>query len=332
MQDTVKVLSIDGGGIRGIIPAMVLAEIEARTGRPTAELFHLIAGNSIGGILALSLTKPDASGRPEFSAAETLAIYEEHAPRIFRRRAWHALPVLRLVVNMLRPKYSAEGLEALLDHYLGSCRLADAVTDVIVGSYDVEHGEPRLFSSRCCGLDDDPSGELLMRDAARATSAAPGFFPPVRLEGEEPDRASTLIDGAFFAENPGLLAYADVMARHPEGCDVLLVSLGCGLTSCRVPYLRARKWGFLKWGPNIIRVTLGGANYMIDRELEQLLPPRGGRRRFYRFQHQLEPGQESIDDISPSNVAALKGLAQDIISRESAALDELCERLTEASA
>lgn len=330
MHDMLRVLSIDGGGVRGIIPAMMLAEIERRTGRATAELFDLIAGNSIGGILTLALTKPDESGRPEFSAAEALAIYEDHAPRIFRRRAWHAVPVLNVVVNMLRPKYSAEGLETVLNHYLGDCRLADAVTDVIVGSYDAEYGEPRLFSSRCCGLDDDPNSELLMRDAARATSAAPGFFPPVRLEGGGPDRASTLIDGAFFAENPGLLAYADVIARHPEGSDVLLVSLGCGQTRCRVPYAQARKWGFFKWGPHIVRVTLGGASYMIDLELEQLLPPRDGRRRFYRFQHQLEPGQESIDNISPGNIAALKQVARDIIARESATLDELCGQLTEA--
>ena len=66
---------------------------------------------------------------------------------------------------------------------------------------------------------------------------------------------------------------------------------------------------------------------MIDRELEQLLPPRNGRRRFYRFQHQLEPGQESIDDISPGNIATLKGLARDTIIRESETLAELCEQL-----
>jgi hypothetical protein len=331
MTQTVRLLSIDGGGIRGIIPAMVLAEIERRTGRRTAELFDLIAGNSIGGILALTLAKPDASGEPQFSAAEALAIYEEHAAGIFRRRVWHRVPVLSLVVNMLRPKYAADGLEAVLDHYLGGCRLADAVTDVIVGAYDAEHGQPRLFSSRCCGLDGDPNSELLMRDAARATSAAPGFFPPVRLEGEKPGQGSTLIDGAFFAENPGLLAYADVLARQPQGCDVLLVSLGCGQTRCRVPYPEARQWGFYKWGPHMVRVSLGGASHLIDLELEQLLPPRDGRRRFYRFQHPLEPGQESIDDISPGNLAALKVLARDMIHQESATLDELCGQLTAAA-
>ncbi len=327
MRKTLKVLAIDGGGIRGIIPATILADIERRTGQPTAHLFDIVAGNSIGGILALTLTKPDDSGRPQFSASEALALYEEHAVRIFQRRAWHGIPGLSFVVNMLRPKYRAEGLEAVLDQYLGEARLADAVTDVLVGTYDVQHGAPRLFSSRCCGIDDDPSSDLLMKDAARATSAAPGFFPPVRLELGDPENSGTFVDGALFAENPGLIAYADVMARHPEDCDVLLVSLGCGQTRCRVPYHKARKWGFFGWGAHLVRISLGGASHMIDRELEQLLPARAGRRRLYRFQHDLEPGQESIDDIRPRNIAALKAFAQRLLAEQAEMLDDLCQQL-----
>lgn len=77
MADVFKVLSIDGGGIRGIIPAMVLAEIEDRTGRPVAETFDLIAGTSTGGILALGLTLPGDNGRPRYAAEELIGLYEE---------------------------------------------------------------------------------------------------------------------------------------------------------------------------------------------------------------------------------------------------------------
>ena len=68
MQRIWRILSIDGGGIRGIIPVTILASIEERTGKPISQLFDLIAGTSTGGILALGLTKPNSAGEPEYSA------------------------------------------------------------------------------------------------------------------------------------------------------------------------------------------------------------------------------------------------------------------------
>ena len=81
----VKILSIDGGGIRGIIPAIVLAEIERRTGRPTAQLFDLVAGTSTGGILALGLTIPKTTGAPLYTARSLAEMYEREGSRIFFR-------------------------------------------------------------------------------------------------------------------------------------------------------------------------------------------------------------------------------------------------------
>src|SRR5215216_5033946 len=86
-----KVLSIDGGGIRGIIPAMVLAEIERRTGKRIAEMFDRIAGTSTGGILALGLTKPGQDGGPEYSAKKLIELYETEGGKIFSIPVWHRL-------------------------------------------------------------------------------------------------------------------------------------------------------------------------------------------------------------------------------------------------
>ncbi|MEL7495719.1 MAG: patatin-like phospholipase family protein [Cyanobacteria bacterium J06554_11] len=83
MQKTKKILSIDGGGIRGLIPAMVLAEIERRTEQPISESFDLIAGTSTGGILALGLSKVDQQGNPQFSTEALSELYKENGKRIF---------------------------------------------------------------------------------------------------------------------------------------------------------------------------------------------------------------------------------------------------------
>jgi patatin-like phospholipase/acyl hydrolase len=86
-----KVLSIDGGGIRGLIPAMVLAEIERRTGKRIAEMFDLVAGTSTGGILALGVTKPGQDGKPEYSAKKLIDLYETEGGKIFSIPVWHRI-------------------------------------------------------------------------------------------------------------------------------------------------------------------------------------------------------------------------------------------------
>ncbi|MBK8983022.1 MAG: patatin-like phospholipase family protein [Ignavibacteria bacterium] len=83
-----KILTIDGGGIRGVLPARILHEIEKRTKKPIAELFDLIAGTSTGGILALCLTKPDSKGNPRYKALDILKLYEEEGKKIFKKSPW----------------------------------------------------------------------------------------------------------------------------------------------------------------------------------------------------------------------------------------------------
>src|SRR5437879_994464 len=119
MAAAFKVLSVDGGGIRGIIPALLLAAIEAQTKRPICELFDLIAGTSTGGIIALGLTKPGEGGKPEKSASDVVKLYEEEGAEIFPQTFFTGLHI-----GALRgPKYPAAGIDATLEKYFGDIRL-----------------------------------------------------------------------------------------------------------------------------------------------------------------------------------------------------------------
>src|SRR3954447_10534249 len=109
--DAMKVLCIDGGGMRGLIPAVVLAEIERRSGRPTAELFDLIAGTSTGGILALGLTRPGEGGAPAFTAADLIGFYESEGPEVFHRSL---LKRVESVEGYVDERYDDSGLNAAL--------------------------------------------------------------------------------------------------------------------------------------------------------------------------------------------------------------------------
>ncbi len=130
----VKVLCIDGGGIRGLIPALVLAEIERRIGRRIGELVDLVAGTSTGGILACGLTRPGADGRPLYSAQELAGIYVEEGPKIFHRSL---LKRIFSVEGWIDERYDDDGLNAALARYLGEERLSGSLADLLVTAYDI---------------------------------------------------------------------------------------------------------------------------------------------------------------------------------------------------
>ncbi len=292
-----KVLSIDGGGIRGLIPALVLAEVERRTGRRIAELVDLIAGTSTGGILACALAKPDP-----LPAEDIAGVYVEEGPRIFDRS------LLKRIVSVegyLDERYDDAGLVRALERYLGATRLDEATVPVLLTAYDLELRRVHLLRSSGGG-----SGATMVQ-AAHATSAAPTYFEPVRLDG------ATLVDGGVFAINPALCAYAEV-----GGALDLLVALGTGEQTRRISYEQARGWGQLEWARPLIDVVFDGGQDAVDFQLGALLGER-----YVRLQTRLDEASDDLDDASAANLAALRREAERLIAARDGEIDRVCERL-----
>src|SRR3954447_11828002 len=195
MAEPLRVLAIDGGGIRGIIPATVLADLEVRSGRPVCDLFDLVVGTSTGGILALALTAPGEGGRPRWRAEELITLYVREGPRIFSRTVFDRI---RSADGALDEKYPSDGLVEVLAESFGELRLRDALIDVMVTAYDTVGRRPFFFRSSRARA--DAAQDWPARDAAHATSAAPSYFEPVKL-GD-----FSLIDGGVFAANPAMCA------------------------------------------------------------------------------------------------------------------------------
>ena len=139
----VSILSIDGGGIRGIVPATFLVEFEKRTGKPICELFDLIAGTSTGGILAAALTLPGRPGKPKYTAETVCSAYFEHGGAIFQRSPLRSATTLG---GLARPIYSTRMLESLLNRYLGNARLHETLTEILVTAYDMASSTPWFFN------------------------------------------------------------------------------------------------------------------------------------------------------------------------------------------
>jgi patatin-like phospholipase/acyl hydrolase len=316
-----RVLALDGGGIRGIIPASLLAELERRCDRRIGEMFDLIAGTSTGGILALGLTTPDPAnpGEPRYRAEELVDLYVEKGHLIFKSSLWYRLLTL---FGLFGSKYTVSGLDATLQAYFGEARLKDAVTEVLITSYDLESRDSWFLARHKARETAD--SDFPIRDVARATSAAPTYFRPGRLLLQPP---TAMVDGGVFANNPAMCAYVEAIKLHGLQ-DILVVSLGTGQVKTPIHYLQARTWGLIGWARQLISVFMDGVSDTVEHQVGWLLPEKDGKRRYFRFQTELPPGMGSMDDTSPERIEALKQIAAMLITTDREKIDTLCELLT----
>jgi uncharacterized protein len=317
-----KILSIDGGGIRGIIPATILAEIERRTGKPISSLFDLIAGTSTGGIITLGLTVPNTHGNSEYQAADLVRLYEEHGHKIFNQSIWRKINTLN---SLLDEKYPSYPLERILSHFFKRTYLSEALTDVLVTSYEIERRSAFFFKSTKAKK--DRKRDFLMRDVARATSAAPTYFEPEKIPTSDLTEYYALIDGGVYANNPTMCALVEAMTMYPEEKDFLVVSLGTGEVTKPIFYDDAKNFGIARWARPILDVVWDGVNDTVDYQLKQLLPSDKGVRKYYRFQMHLEDANAAMDNINLVNLRALKLYAENLLMEQSDTIDILCEQL-----
>ena len=301
-----RVLSLDGGGIRGIIPALVVAHLERKMGAPASELFDLIVGTSTGGILALGLALQDHEGQPLLAAKSMAALYERHGAEIFERSLWRKL---RTAGGLFEEAYSHEALEKILHKYFGDKRMGDCGTPVMVTSYDIERRKTVFLKS----WHPDHS-ELLCAEASRATSAAPTYFEPVNLQWAE--QSATLIDGGVFINSPAVSAYAEACKLFPDE-PIAMLSLGTGELTRPIPYDAARTWGSALWIMSLLDCMFDGASKAADHQMRLFLGDH-----YLRLQTPLHFASDDMDDASRANIRNLKQTAEELIEREEDALHQ----------
>ncbi|MBN3924787.1 patatin-like phospholipase family protein [Nostoc sp. NMS4] len=344
-----KILSIDGGGIRGIIPALLLSEIERRTQKPIFSLFDLITGTSSGGILALGLTKPRLSSDvsdnlpvAEYTAEDLLQLFLEYGVEIFYEPLFERL-LGPLEDIFLQPKYPSESKEEIFRQYFGNALLENNLKEVFVTSYDIEQRVPIFFTNKLEKQQTESKnfqklcGGFSLLDAALATSATPTYFAPHRIVNPHNSGiAYTLIDGGVFANNPAHLAILEAQISSKRKAqkvlnteDILVVSLGTGSLTSVYPYKEVKNWGLLQWGRPLLNIMFDGSSEVVAGELEQLFEPseKEAQSFYYRFQTLLDSELEEIDNTKLQNTRQLQAIAHRLISNKSQEIDELCSLL-----
>jgi len=307
------ILSIDGGGIRGLIPALVLAEIEKRTGKRISELFDFFAGTSTGGILALGLCRKNGKSKPMYSASDFAGLYEKKGRKIFSRSFWKGMSSVGGITD---EKYSEKGLEEVLKKYFGKELLGASLKDVLITSYDIEDRKPYFFKSWRSEWE-----AVTMRDVARATSAAPTYFEPALIQVGKDKKA--LIDGGVFVNNPAVSAYAECKRRFPKEKNVFVVSLGTGELIRPIPYSEATGWGLAGWAVPLLSCMFDGVSDAVDYQMKQILS-----KSFVRLQTSLTEASDDMDNASKGNIENLKTEARKLIRANKKKIDLICSTVT----
>ncbi|KAL5847471.1 hypothetical protein ACOSQ3_010995 [Xanthoceras sorbifolium] len=278
----ITVLSIDGGGVRGIIPATILAsnhnfrfffpnkELDGEDAR-LADYFDLIAGTSTGGLVTGLLTAPNEENRPLFAAKDIKPFYL-HCPKIFPQKSmWGS--IRKKLKSLTGPKYEGTYLHRLIKDKLGETRLHDSLTHVVISSFDIRRLQPTIFSTY--EVKEKQSLDALLLDVCIATSAAPTYLPAHRFETKTSDgqaREFNQINGGVAANNPALVAIGEVTNAIIRGNSdffpikpmdygrFLVISLGTGSEKSEGKYSanEAAMWGWLSW------LTTGGSTPLVD--------------------------------------------------------------------
>lgn len=311
----VRILSIDGGGIRGILPGVVLHALESKLQKRLqdssirlADMFDFMAGTSTGGILTLSYLTPNKEGRPKLTTQEAVDLYLNKGNEIFDTTLWQRI---RSGDGILDEKYSADAIEKALDENFKNTMLSDLLKPCIISSYDIGRGKPHFFKQH---KTNKREYDFLVKDVARSTSAAPTYFETALVKNKEND-SFPLIDGGVFVNNPALVAYSEVrniqfigIDHLPTAKDMMIVSIGTGAKSKQYDYNKAKDWGAVGWIKPIIEIMMSGSAQTVHYHLNQIFDTldKEDKKDYHRLEPKVVTADAEMDNASPDNLKKLK--------------------------
>ncbi len=336
MQKKYRILSIDGGGIRGIIPAAIVVYMENRLQRITknpdvriSDYFDFIAGTSTGGILACTYLCPAGTGsdKHKFTAEDSLRFYLEKGNYIFSSDIWNKVTSMG---GFLKARYPHQPIEKVLNVAFREIKISALLKPCLITSYEIEKKMPVFFQSHVAK--NNPTVDFFVKDICRAASSAPLYFEPSRIQSTTSE-FYTLIDGAVFANNPTLCALTEAAVLFadkgiPLTADQFeVVSLGTGRNQKVYTYEQVKDWGGLGWLNPLLDVMINGASEAIERELTVQFQALQATNQYHRIQPDLLSASQEMDDASPENITQLMQAAAACIEKHKDELEIIIQRL-----
>lgn len=279
----VRILSLDGGGIRGVIPAVVVQYIEEKlienTGNPNARIadfFDLIVGTSTGGILSCMYLAPNPTEEvisSKYTAEKALEFYSKKGYDIFNQSKRKSFGGLRQIFNATQ--YKPQKIEAIFETEFGELKMNQLLKPCLITTYDIKNKRSFFFSSR-----EKPENKrsFYVKDVTRSTSAAPTYFSPAKIKNLITNKEMINIDGGVFANNPSMCAYSEARnsvfedrTNYPSAKDMLILSIGTGAGQFNLPNENeSDTWGVLKWAKSMPDIMMDASVDTVDYQIKKI--------------------------------------------------------------
>ncbi|KAL7127448.1 hypothetical protein ABFS83_14G253900 [Erythranthe nasuta] len=346
----ITILSIDGGGVRGIIPAVILEFLESQLQEldgeeaRLADYFDVIAGTSTGGLVTAMLTAPDTNNRPLFAAKDIKPFYLQNSPQIFPQKRGLFGLVAKTLKSVGGPKYDGEYLHRVVREKLGETRLHETLTNVVIPTFDIKNLQPTIFSTYEAKETTSSSLDARLSDICIGTSAAPTYLPAYYFKNQDKQgntREFNLVDGGVAANNPALVAVSQVskqiFGRNPDFFPIkptdygrfLVISVGTGSAKAEKKYSAksAAKWGVLGWllnggsTPIVDVFTLASAD-MVDFHLSVVFQALHSEQNYLRIQDDSLTGTvSSVDVATKENLEKLVQIGNNLLKKPVSRVD-----------
>ena len=331
----IRILTIDGGGIRGILPGQILTKLEEiiqnKSGNASAKIgdyFDMIAGTSTGGILTAFLLCPGFDGKAKYTAKEAVSTYIEQGGDIFEKSFGHSIVSAGGITD---EKYQATNLENILREKLGAdLWLSSLLKPCLITAYDIENRKATFFNQADAAL---PKNNFKVWEIARATSAAPTYFEAAQITSEE-GKKFTLVDGGVFANNPALCAYAEarkyftkILNKNISAKDIFMVSLGTGSIEKPYMYDSAKDWGVAQWIKPLVDIMMSGSSETIDFQLKHIFDSEDVPQQYIRIEPGMGASDQDMDSVSEVNLHALKLAGENSANRYKDKLEFIADEL-----
>ncbi|KAL6577536.1 hypothetical protein OROMI_009864 [Orobanche minor] len=336
----ITVLSIDGGGIKGILPAVILDFLESQLqvgarwgGCKACRLFDVIAGTSTGGLVTAMITSPDENNRPLYAAKDIKPFYLDNCPKIFPQMH-PMIPFGKLIKSMLGPLYDGKHLHSKLKEELKGIKLSQSITNVIIPAFDIKRLQPVIFSTYEAKR--SPLLDAKFSDICISTSAAPTFLPGHEFVTQDDNgnvREYNLIDGGVAANNPTLIAINEVIkqmfdsnidffrTRPIDYPRLLTLSIGTGAARIDEKYNTklAAKWGMFDWllyggTTPLLEIFIQASADMVDYHTSLIFQSLQSEDNYLRIQDDTLTGIEnSVDIATKDNLERLVTVGQRLL-------------------
>lgn len=341
----ITILSIDGGGIRGVIPGTILSFLESELQKldgedaRLADYFDVITGTSTGGLVTAMLAAPNEKNRPIFAAKDIKDFYLNNCPHIFPQPCSLFANPLKVMKSLAGPKYNGHYLHNIVREKLGNLKLHQTLTNVVIPTFDIKNLQPTIFSSY--EVKRKPYLNALLSDICIATSAAPTYLPAhyftTKNSAGKVVREFNLIDGGVAANNPTLVAMGEVtkeiIAGSPEFLPMnpldytrfLVISLGTGTKKLgddkKYTADEAAKWGILNWLTNsgsspLIDSFSQASSDMVDLHLSVAFKALKSEGNYLRIQDDTLTGDvSSVDVATKKNLDDLVKVGEELLKK-----------------